>query len=429
MRSTHVYVKTRALLGKQCIFNIQNPYIDEIISPEPSLYDNYILQNTCHKSVQVSKQFSLHEAQTVGKSCKNNGMFHFEGGWPKEINPRDKETIARFRRRIEKQDHWALSMRILFSNAESYILQNGAINVYDHHFNDMIPTELARPRYLRTINVYADPGPTPRPVNNISWSPDSVTKIAVTYYCTEFRKVEEYNFVSYIWNIENSNQPWTELEPKCPAVVTEFNPRDPSLLASGLMSGQVCFWDIRTGNVPIQQSDLQFSHRSPASCLKWILSKGSSEFFTGSSDGRIMWWDIRKLREPTEILIIDLDNTEQPKVQSAIGVTSLNYDPSMGTKFLLGTENGVIISGSRKSTTHANKLSLKFQGHYGPVYSLDRNPFNPKYILSIGDWTSRIWVEDTKEGNIVATPYVIQTLMKFILMILGFLTQKGQCNL
>lgn len=61
MRSTHVYVKTRALFGKQCIFNIQNPYIDEVIPPEPPLYDNYILQNLCHKSVQVSKQFSLHE--------------------------------------------------------------------------------------------------------------------------------------------------------------------------------------------------------------------------------------------------------------------------------------------------------------------------------------------------------------------------------
>lgn len=117
-----------------------------------------------------------------------------------------------------------------------------------------------------------------------------------------------------------------------------------------------------------------------------------------------MWWDIRKLREPTEILIIDLDNTKDSKVQNAIGVTSLNYEPSMETKFLFGTENGVIISGSKKSKTHADKLSLRFQGHYGPVYSLDRNTFNPKYILSVGDWTSRIWAENIKEKNLLATP-------------------------
>lgn len=41
----------------------------------------------------------------------------------------------------------------------------------------------------------------------------------------------------------------------------EFNPRDPSMLISGLMSGQVCNWDTRIGNRPVQMSHLQFSHR------------------------------------------------------------------------------------------------------------------------------------------------------------------------
>ena len=55
--------------------------------------------------------------------------------------------------------------------------------------------------FHRTLNVYADTDPNPRPVNNISWSPDSVAKIAVTYCYTEFGKVEDYNLVSYIWEI------------------------------------------------------------------------------------------------------------------------------------------------------------------------------------------------------------------------------------
>lgn len=41
-------------------------------------------------------------------------MFHFEGGWPKEINPKDEETTARFRRRVEKDDEWASKLRNLF---------------------------------------------------------------------------------------------------------------------------------------------------------------------------------------------------------------------------------------------------------------------------------------------------------------------------
>lgn len=34
--------------------------------------------------------------------------------------------------------------------------------------------------------------------------------------------------------------------------------------------------------------------------------------------------------------------------------------------------------------------------HHGPVYGLVRNPFYPKFFLSIGDWTARIWNEDLK---------------------------------
>lgn len=43
---------------------------------------------------------------------------------------------------------------------EYNILQNGAINIYKHYFDDMIPTELVKPRGLRwkfnfvIINLY-----------------------------------------------------------------------------------------------------------------------------------------------------------------------------------------------------------------------------------------------------------------------------------
>jgi len=54
------------------------------------------------------------QAQTVGSQIKSSGMFHFEGGWPKEINPKDEETTARFRRRIEKDEDWAPKLQNLF---------------------------------------------------------------------------------------------------------------------------------------------------------------------------------------------------------------------------------------------------------------------------------------------------------------------------
>lgn len=54
------------------------------------------------------------QVQTVGSQTKSSGMFHFEGGWPKEINPKDEEVTARFRRRVEKEEDWAPKLLNLF---------------------------------------------------------------------------------------------------------------------------------------------------------------------------------------------------------------------------------------------------------------------------------------------------------------------------
>ena len=40
------------------------------------------------------------------------------------------------------------------------------------------------------------------------------------------------------------------------------------------------------------------------------------------------------------------------------------------TKFMVGTEQGVILSGNRKAKTPQEKLVHAFVGHHGPIYSL-----------------------------------------------------------
>ena len=42
--------------------------------------------------------------------------------------------------------------------------------------------------------------------------------------------------------------------------------------------------------------------------------------------------------------------------------------------------------------------------HHGPVYSLWRNPDHPKYFLSVGDWSAKIWSEEQK-SPIMQTRY------------------------
>lgn len=37
--------------------------------------------------------------------------------------------------------------------------------------------------------------------------------------------------------------------------------------------------------------------------------------------------------------------------------------------------------------------------HFGPVYSVKRNPFHVKFFLSVGDWCGKMWMEELKGGG------------------------------
>jgi dynein intermediate chain 2 len=48
-------------------------------------------------------------------------------------------------------------------------------------------------------------------------------------------------------------------------------------------------------------------------------------------------------------------------------------------------------------------------GHHGAVYALSRSPFFPKFFMSVGDWTARLWNEDLR-SDITSTPYAATQL-------------------
>jgi len=54
-----------------------------------------------------------------------------------------------------------------------------------------------------------------------------------------------------------------------------------------------------------------------------------------------MWWDARKLTEPTEVLILDLsknENADEPewaKWARSHGVSCMDYDPSIPIRFMV----------------------------------------------------------------------------------------------
>lgn len=65
MEIKQVFLKTRAEFGKQCIFDMYGPHVDEEITPDPTAMDNYIMKTHCNVGVQNTKQFALHEVRVL----------------------------------------------------------------------------------------------------------------------------------------------------------------------------------------------------------------------------------------------------------------------------------------------------------------------------------------------------------------------------
>ncbi|KAK0090365.1 hypothetical protein PV325_001139 [Microctonus aethiopoides] len=399
----YIYTKNRSQFGKWCDFSDYDK-IEIDIKSDRTLINNFIRLDPVTQGSQYDKIYSAHEVNTNTATFKESGMHHVEGGWPKDINMHDLEQTVRYRRKIEKDEMYIHTMLQLLPQMEHCILQNNACNIYEQYFHDTEPTPLVQRTFSRTLNVYRDIIPMKRPITHLSWSPDQGTRLAVSYCNTDFKKSTIHSNCSYIWDIENPNNPFVTLKPFCPIVSMEYSPKDSNTLVSGLMSGQVASWDIRRGSDPVDVSSIEDSHHDLCNKVLWINSKTGTEFFSASKDGQIKWWDTRKIQSPMESLVIDLVKSEEQNIDNATGISALQFEPSIGTRFMCGLENGMVISGNRKGKTPGEKIATRFKAQYGPVISVERNPTFVKNFLTVGDWTARIWSEDCRESCIAWTP-------------------------
>ncbi|NWW43827.1 DNAI2 protein, partial [Pedionomus torquatus] len=412
MEIMYVYTRKRSEFGRPCSFSDRPATVTVDIPPDPSMASNFVLRNPVDSSVQHTNEMSEHEVNTERVQVESRGVNHVEGGWPKDINPQEMEQTIRFRKKVEKDENYVNTIMHLGTLMEHCVKQNNAINIYEEYFGEEEMAEVEdEPPSAKTINQTnifdvllskRDPNVTKRTATHLSWHPDTCRKLAVAYSSLEFQQnAEDMSFDSYIWDLENSNKPELVLKPSSPLVSLEYNPKDSHVLVGGCYNGQMAYWDTRKGGLPVEVSTVEVSHRDPVYGAIWLQSKTGTECFSASTDGQVLWWDIRKLSDPTESLVLDI--TRKGLLENALGAISLEFEPTMPTKFMVGTEQGIIIACNRKAKTPSEKITSTYSSHIGPVYALARNPFYPKVFLSVGDWTARIWSDETKESPIMWT--------------------------
>ena len=325
--------------------------------------------------------------------------------------------------RVQEYVH---AVKTMAGTVEHCLKQNSAIDIYEecehsdilsysilhvsylscaHILNLPFPTDFANsteehtqePPSARNISVFKDPEKIKRAATQISWNPDGGKKMAVAYSSLAFQQAPEgMSSNSYVWNLNNPNFPEQTLVPPSPLVSLEYSNKDPNILMGGSYNGLLVFWDLRNGTAPSKTTTIEKSHRDPVYAIQWVQSK-HHECMSTSTDGQVLWWDTRKMSEPTDSYTLDTTN-KPDSVAGVQGGTSLGYDMAAGPlKFLVGTEQGYILSCDKKSKNPQDRIQGVFSGHYGPIYSLQRHPaFAAKFFLSIGDWTCKIWMQDIK---------------------------------
>ncbi|XP_008584550.1 PREDICTED: dynein intermediate chain 2, axonemal [Galeopterus variegatus] len=422
MEIVYVYVKKRSEFGKPCDFSDRQAELNIDIPPDPELAGQFVERNPVDTGVQCSTSMSEHEVNTERFEMESRGVNHVEGGWPKDVNPLELEQTIRFRKKVEKDENYI-----------NTVMQLGVVWPPQLHWSLQFPRGCQAPAVPGPAGLVwllggrrlaadpkepsvwkqaqgslqqtkGDPQEIKRTATHLSWHPDGNRKLAVAYSCLDFQRAPVgMSHDSYIWDLENPNKPEITLKPSSPLVTLEYNPKDSHVLLGGCYNGQIACWDTRKGSLVAELSTIEFSHRDPVYGTIWLQSKTGTECFSASTDGQVMWWDIRKISEPTEVVIMDITKKEQ--LENALGAISLEFESTLPTKFMVGTEQGIVISCNRKAKTPAEKIVCTFSGHHGPIYALQRNPFYPKNFLTVGDWTARIWSEDSRESSIMWTKY------------------------
>lgn len=405
-----IYMKKRKDFGRNCAFDDVEPKILGAVERHPESADMFIEQTIQHISLDNNPPMSEHSVNTARVQTTNRGMNHLEGGWPKEIDASEAVDKDKWRRRLEKDPAFTLAVKNLCQISVKFLEHNNTMDLFEHYFLDEDPEPLVDNLGMKTVALFKDPMDEKRSVTKISWHPEGPTRLVGSYSNLRFQRMtDDMPVASYVWDIEERNYPLTELRTQSPIISCAYNHKNSDLLVAGCYNGILNFYDLRKGNNPAGKTVVETSHYDPVYDVVWLQSKSGYECASVSSDGRLLFWDVRELETPMDSCVMTDGAKENPKV---LGGVSLEWMQEAGpTKYLIGTETGIALSCQKKPKKPVEVTAwygLEEKGghgkHYGPVYACKRNPFHPKFFLTVGDWSARLWMEEIK-GPMITTPF------------------------
>uniref|UniRef100_A0A4W4EA91 Dynein axonemal intermediate chain 1 n=1 Tax=Electrophorus electricus TaxID=8005 RepID=A0A4W4EA91_ELEEL len=185
------------------------------------------------------------------------------------------------------------------------------------------------------------------------------------------------------------------------------------LVAVGFYDGCVAIYNLKEqGPQPVYRSTARSGkHTDPVWQVKWQKddTDNNHNFFSVSSDGRVVSWTLVKVLGGT--LRLSLDLYLKPFLSCG---TSLDFHKQIDYLFLVGTEEGKI---HKCSKSYSSQFLETYVAHNMAVDAVKWNHFHPKVFMSCSsDWTVKIWDHTIKSpvftfdlnaavGDVAWSPY------------------------
>ncbi|NXE95376.1 DNAI1 protein, partial [Menura novaehollandiae] len=234
-------------------------------------------------------------------------------------------------------------------------------------------------------------------VTAISWNPKYTDLFAVGYGSYDFLK--QGHGMLLLYTLKNPSFPEYVFSSESGVMCLDFNSEHPYLLAVGFYDGNVAIYNLKkAASQPSYKSCAKSGkHTEPVWQVKWQKDDmdNNSNFFSVSSDGRIVSWTLVK-NELVHMDVIKL-SAEGTEMQGPEGLqlqtlgcgTSFDFHKKIDYLFLVGTEEGKIYKCSK---SYSSQFLDVFEAHHMAVDSISWSPFHLKVFISCSsDWTVKIW--------------------------------------
>jgi dynein intermediate chain 2 len=223
------------------------------------------------------------------------------------------------------------------TSTQKCIRQNNEIDLFEEYFSGEQPELLSETISTKTMMIFKDPNQIKRAVTKISWHPEVTTelRVGVSYAMLRFQQMPpKMPMHSYIWHLNNPNFPEKTLSPPSPLCTMVFNHKNSDIIVGGSYNGSLSFFDLRKGSSsgvikPFETTLLEKSHHDPVYDIYWLtVGKAGTECVTTSTDGRILWWDYKKLSDGPvdELNLQEQFNVGDQQTTKLLGGTSLEYN-------------------------------------------------------------------------------------------------------